>query len=117
MTRKEHWKNQLNNYTELIEKYKWKQEPMLELVKLFLTNGISELFFPSNSHAALGLSKFANYPLRTEHNMVFISYDQDEDIFKIYFYRGKKNDWLFKKETTVVEDKDINRIKYWLNLI
>ncbi len=113
--KKELWKRQLENYDELINKYHWKQEPMLALINELQANGISEKFFPSNSHEALGLSRFKEYPLRTEYNMVFIVYSQKNSKFEIEYFRKEKI--LIKTVTEKVTEKDIRKIEYWLQMI
>ena len=117
MTKKELWKKQIDNYTELIIKYKWKQEPMLALVNEFVNNKIGEQFFPSNSHAAIGLSRFKNYPINRDFNMVFIAFNEDNQKFGITFLQGKKIKPFLQKEVTKIQQKDLNRIENWLNLI
>jgi hypothetical protein len=60
------WNENLAFYKKLVTKYKWQQEPVIELIQYFDKVGICEKYFPRNSHKSLGLSTADNYEQRLE---------------------------------------------------
>ncbi len=83
------WNENLEFYQELVIKYKWQQEPMIDLILYFDKIGICEKYFTSNSHESLGLSTADNYEQRLVLPMAYVTYQQKTNTFKLTFQNGQ----------------------------
>jgi hypothetical protein len=97
LTKIELWVENRQFYQELVEKYRWSLEPMIELIDELGKLGFHEKFYPSNSHEALGLSTVQEFSQRCERHMVYIVYRQITDKFEVHYQSGPGN--LERKET------------------
>jgi hypothetical protein len=89
MDKQETWNEMIDFYEELISKYNWKQEPMLEFVNSLKVIGFWDKYFASGSHSALGLSLFdisENFGKR----IVYIEYQSKIDNFQMFFQQEQK---------------------------
>ena len=114
MTKDDLWTENLEFYHELVTKYKWTQEPMIELILHFKQIGLCQKYFPSNSHEALGLSTAEAFKERLLVPMVYIKYQSATKSFKIFFQHGQGK--TIKEITCqqTVDDLTISEIENWL---
>jgi hypothetical protein len=114
MTRKELWNENLQFYQELVTKYDWDQQPMIELIQRFETVGLCKKFFPSNSHEALGLSRADNYEQRLLLPMVYITYQSKTNTFKLTFQKGQGKTINEENCGPHIDSQTISKIEDWL---
>jgi hypothetical protein len=108
------WTEQISFYREVIDRYKFPQEPMLFLIDKLYKAGLCDKVYPSNSHEALGLSFFRDYEDRRFNPMVYISYVSITNLFTIYYQSGQGKT-VFEETCNVdLKDYDFNKITNWL---
>lgn len=115
MTKQDLWKDNLEFYRELVTKYKWHQEPMIELIQLFDKVGICEKYYPSHSHESLGLSTAANYAERLTLPMVYITYQARTSTFRLIFQKGQGTTLNEEDCGTTLNASTISKIEQWLS--
>jgi hypothetical protein len=113
VTKKELWNENLQFYEELVNKYKWEQKPMIELIQSFEKVGFHEKFYPSNSHESLGLSTVDNFEERLFLPMVYITYQAKSNTFKLTFQKGQGKTMLEDCVVTINETT-ISEIEKWV---
>ncbi|QEC66945.1 hypothetical protein FRZ67_06395 [Panacibacter ginsenosidivorans] len=117
MTREELWKENIENYLELIDKYKWDQEPIIELINKLENYGLCKTFYPSNSHESLVLSMFNNYKERFDNPRVIITYVSLAKSFNIKFRDGQSTIvYDYNCESHLIEN-EIDKMKNWVSNI
>lgn len=114
MTREELWKGIFNFYKELVSKYKWKQEAMIELVQLFKELRLWDRYFPSTSHESLGLSTVSSYEERLVKPMVYITYKSDTETFVVTYQTGQGNTLKEEDCGKLLDAVTIDKIENWL---
>jgi hypothetical protein len=115
MTKQDPWKENLGFYQELVTKYKWQQEPMIELIKYFDKVGICEKYFPSNSHESLGLSTADNYEQRLLLPMVYITYQTMTNTLKLTFQKRQGTTLNEEDCGVTVDTLPISKIEHLLS--
>ena len=115
MTKKDLWNENLEFYQELVTKYKWQQEPMIELIHYFDKVGICEKYFPSNSHESLGLSTTDNYEQRLVLPMVYITFQARTNTFKLTFQKGQGMTLNEEDCGATLNALAISKIEQWLS--
>jgi hypothetical protein len=115
MTKQDLWNEHLEFYRELVTKYKWQLESMIELIQLFDKVGICEKYFPSNSHESLGLSTVDNYEQRLSLPMVYITYQPRKNTFKLTFQKGQGTTVNEEDCGATVNALTISKIEQWLS--
>ena len=108
----EYWREMPGFYRELIDRYGWKQRPMLDLVERLSESPWAERIYPSTSHEALGLSLHEHYEQRRTSPMVYIQYDGERDTFEISYQRGQGNT-VSSELQTQVDDTVWERVVAW----
>ena len=112
----EKWERILLFYRELIDKYGWQQEPMLEFSAWLSTSKNAEFVFPSTSLAALGLSTVELYEERLQRPMVYIDYVSQQHRFVIHWQRGQ-GDEVFQETVESPQAPDVfSRILSWIGV-
>ena len=109
------WQCQAEFYRDLIETYGWRQERMLELVRAFAQHPIVRELHPSNSHEALGLSRYPTYKERCHHPMVYLVYDSHRDKFEAHWQRGQGKTVRKTVMEEPLEQEVIAEILAWLD--
>lgn len=94
--------------------YHWKQQPMLDLIDEMNKRGFWNTFFPSTSHAALGLSKKFRYDERCANPMVYIEYKSDAEEFVIHYQEGQGNTIKENSVSGNMSESDFMSIFKWL---
>jgi hypothetical protein len=115
MTKQELWNENLEFYQELVTKYKWQLEPMIELIQYFDKVGICKKYFPSNSHDSLGLSTADKYEQRLLLPMVYISYQPGANTFKLTFQKAQGMTLSEEDCDSIMNPLTISKIEKWLS--
>ena len=110
----EEWQETIGWYGTLIEKYPSPQEGMLDFVRWLAASEYATWMYPSNSHAALGLSTVRAYPDRRKRPMVYLAYDSARASFDLIFQEGQGNTARTEWVTSPREPAVMNRIADWL---
>ena len=108
------WKENIEYYREMIDRHKWDQEPMVNLIVKLEKAGLCKLFYPSNSHESLVLSIYGSFNERIANPRVLITYKSLSKSFTIA-YRNKYDDIIYDNncESEIMESK-FDKIKEWL---
>ncbi len=91
LSKREQWEEMVEFYQDLIERSGWPIECMRELVVNILDCDISEKYYPSSSHASLGISMEFEYKYRLKKPMVYILCDENVENFKVNYQHGQGN--------------------------
>ncbi len=90
-------------------------KPLLDLIKEFKELGFWEIYYPSQSHYALGLSLGKDYNERYDLPMVYISYHAEDDNFAIQYQNGQGGETTRVEYGNELSKKELKEIECWLN--
>lgn len=90
-------------------------KPLLELIKELKEIGFWELYYPSQSHYALGLSLGKNYSERYDLPMVYIRYNSVDKNFDIQYQKGQGGETIIVDCGNKVSESDFKSIARWLD--
>ena len=110
----EYWKEMPAFYRELIERYGWKQDAILELVDKLSQSQWAETIYPSTSQEALGLCLCEHYEDRRHAPMVYVQYDGHRGEFEVIFQRGQGHT-VSSETCSCVDEQVLQRVLNWIN--
>lgn len=90
-------------------------KPLLDLIKEFKELGYWKVYYPSQSHYALGLSLGKDYNERYDLPMVYISYNAEDDNFAIQYQKGQGGKTRRVECGSKVSNSNFQEIENWLH--
>lgn len=108
------WEAMVKWCTLWIELNNKELQPLLALIHELKELGFWNIYYPSQSHYALGLSLGKDYEERYDVPMVYISYNAVENNFSIQYQKGQGGETVKVECGNQLSKTNFNEIELWL---